>query len=1095
VNRHYTLVNTPKKLHWLFQKLRSAKRLAFDIETDHTTGKSHRAKDAAREFSVLDIEVIGCSFSWAYGEAAYLPLYKGNSGRKKHWPDAIWPAVIAGLKEILESSTPKIMHNGKFDVQWIFRNFDIEIAAFVFDTMLAHYLLDEKRAESNHGLKDLTAAEWPESAGYENDLHKALEYHDPVMQRYSSVPLDILYEYACGDVDYTLRLADIFAARLTAEGLDVQMDEITMPLQWVCVMAERIGIPVDIPKTNQLIEQYTADIATLTEQSRELAGVDREFNFGSPDQLAELLYVTFGLPEQRDPKTGEVTVDGEALEALAKLDPHPCLPVIAKLRKKTYALGLFHMTLKGVDKKTGRIYPNFKLHQTSTGRIACENPNTQNWPRPPNGIDVKDQFCAPDGMVIVMADQSQIELRVAATLSKEPVWLSAFLEDQDLHSKTAKAIFNLDCLVEMVKELYDDKRTAAKCFHPDTEVLTRSGWKRILDLSDGEQIAQAVASDGYKVDLSWVTPIQVYSMPNEHDHLIHLKNEGIDIRVTPDHGMLAFGVSGKPKRVMPHEMAKQRTWANAGILADTGGEWAPDEALLRIAVAVQADGSIKGQDGDVRLGFSKQRKIDRCRELLTRAGVKFTEHTRDEKPKQVTVFRIPRTEAEPILALLDEKKFDHRWLTLTAALREVVLDEVNHWDSHVRPSWKMVRYSSMEKQNIDILQGLASLSGRKTRIGLNDPHGCYHLSIKDHHLTRGENLDTWKLAYTGEVACLAVPSSTILVRDGGVPVILKNSINFGILYGQTEYGLSNALKITREEAAALIEKYFENLGILKEYLDTVVTFARNHGYVVNEFGRRRRVPQLLAYIPEKPRKPASAPTCWGRVKESANLLWTKELKDIDLPRQLPMLEDTRGLQDLAGPIKERCGKCHQISGCTLEILRRSREQENSKLEREVQNFMIQSTATADLTAIAWAQILKLCVEVGIPLLKHHTDRDGVGPINVIHDELVFLCSLKYAPALMRIMEDVMVNVYPSSLVPLKIDMEVVRRWGDKHRKPAKNADDAEKARVKALHLTEKAIRAECAAANIEVYELPPSYVGYRPGQIGGEYGPSIASPA
>jgi hypothetical protein len=231
------------------------------------------------------------------------------------------------------------------------------------------------------------------------------------------------------------------------------------------------------------------------------------------------------------------------------------------------------------------------------------------------------------------------------------------------------------------------------------------------------------------------------------------------------------------------------------------------------------------------------------------------------------------------------------------------------------------------------------------------------------------------------------------------------------------------------------------------------------------------------------------------VKESANLLWTKELKDIDLPRQLPMLEDTRGLQELAGPIKESCGKCHQISGCTLEILRRSREQENSKLEREVQNFMIQSTATADLTAIAWAQILKICVEVGIPLLNHHTDRDGVGPINVIHDELVFLCSLKYAPALMRIMEDVMVNVYPSSLVPLKIDMEVVRRWGDKHRKPAKDANDAEKARVKALHLTEKAIRAECAAATIEVYELPPSYVGYRPGQLGGEYGPSITSPA
>ena len=424
----------------------------------------------------------------------------------------------------------------------------------------------------------------------------------------------------------------------------------------------------------------------------------------------------------------------------------------------------------------------------ASGRTSSVKPNLQN---PPRKGGVRECFIPRPGYFYAFCDYSFIELCTLAQSCLEYFGWShmadAINAGLDPHLDMAASMLGIDYEEAKRRKKADDPqiseyRQLSKCFHPDTEVLTRTGWKRIIALAPGEAVAAAEPSYGGGIALSWQVPSQVFSKPGP-DSLIHLKNEGIDLRVTDDHRMLAFcnarGKVGSPKVVMPEEMGTVRHWPNAGML-DTGSLDIEDN-LLRLAVATQADGNYPVNGRQIRFGFKKQRKITRLLALLAPHGEDA--FTVSITSQGATLIVVHAALADKVRRLLDRKMLPLEWLDLTPACRESVLDEVPHWDGHVRKNWTMWKYTSTLKQNVEVLQALATLSGRKTRVTVKPAvgnHAAQHeISVKRQHLTRGGNLSVERIPYKGEVVCLSVASSYVVVRDGGVPVITGQCLNFG----------------------------------------------------------------------------------------------------------------------------------------------------------------------------------------------------------------------------------------------------------------------------------------------------------------------------
>ena len=246
--------------------------------------------------------------------------------------------------------------------------------------------------------------------------------------------------------------------------------------------------------------------------------------------------------------------------------------------------------------------------------------------------------------------------------------------------------------------------------------------------------------------------------------------------------MLAFcnarGKVGSPKVVTPEGLSACRTWANAGVSKE--GTRVVAEGMLRLAVAVQADGSYAA-GRQIRLGFTKVRKIERLRGMLEAFPGTWKERVTAQGVTEFTI--IDWAMADALKALLDRKQMPWWWLGLTPDLREAILDEAAHWDACLGGArahkWTHYSYSSGQRQNIDVLQALATIQGRKTRITKQLGREHWSLSVKNHHLTRGGNLMTQRIPYVGDVVCLSVPSSFVVVRDGGIPVITGQCCNFG----------------------------------------------------------------------------------------------------------------------------------------------------------------------------------------------------------------------------------------------------------------------------------------------------------------------------
>ena len=342
--------------------------------------------------------------------------------------------VLTNLKPILESATyPKVLQNAKFD-RLVFKNQGINLKGVVFDTMLASYVLNP---DSSHNLTDL-------SSRYLSIVPQSYDDLVPKGQTIANISIPAVAEYCGMDVWGTYRLYSLLTAELAAAPrLLALLQDIELPLEPILANMEDRGINIDAEYLKTLSLVLAEDLARIEEQTYALAG--EKFNLGSPKQLAQILFEKLQLDTKgiRQTKSGYST-DVNTLEKLQ--GKHEVVDLIlqhltfSKL-KSTYVDALPAL----IHPKTGRVHTYFNQAVTSTGRLSSSNPNLQNIPiRTEFSRQIRRAFIPAPGWILAAADYSQIELRILAHLSQEPVLITAYNQNEDIHTVTAKLLFESD---------------------------------------------------------------------------------------------------------------------------------------------------------------------------------------------------------------------------------------------------------------------------------------------------------------------------------------------------------------------------------------------------------------------------------------------------------------------------------------------------------------------------------------------------------------------------------------------------------------------------------------------------------------------------
>jgi DNA polymerase I len=417
VARNYRVVNTAEGVQQLAHTLRAAGRFGLRVLPDRPTA--------------MRASIVGLTFSTAPRDADYVPVGHQAIGDSSSMPLDV---ALQALRPVLEDETiRKDGHDLKFDAIVLARH-GVTLRGLDTDTMLASYLLDATRSE--HRLEDLALEHTSYKALTEEDICgrgvKALSL--------ASLPVEAVVDYAGERADLVGQLAPVVRDLLAKEELEEVYTSVELPLVPVLIAVERAGIRIDGPALGAQSTQVEHELARRSAQIFEMAG--GEFNINSPKQLAEILFDKLQLPVLK--RTGTARAPSTAVEVLEELALAHDLP-----RQILEWRGL--MKLKGtyidalpqlVHPETGRVHTCFNQAVAATGRLSSSDPNLQNIPiRTPLGREIRGAFIADPGNVLISADYSQIEFRVLAHLSEDPVLIEAFREGADFHERTAQKIF------------------------------------------------------------------------------------------------------------------------------------------------------------------------------------------------------------------------------------------------------------------------------------------------------------------------------------------------------------------------------------------------------------------------------------------------------------------------------------------------------------------------------------------------------------------------------------------------------------------------------------------------------------------------------
>lgn len=427
LNTDYQLIDNKEKRAKIIQKLLTTKILALDTETTGT--------------DPMEAELVGMSFSFAENQGFYIPIPADREEALK---------IVNEFKEVFENEkTLKVGQNIKYDMI-VLQNYGVEVKGPLFDTMVAHYVL---QPELRHGMDYLAEIYLHYQTIHIEELIGPKGKNQKNMR---DLAPEAIYQYACEDADVTLKLKNILEKELKENGAEQLFYEIEMPLVPVLVNIESNGVLLDTEALKQSSKHFTTQMEAIEQEIYQLAG--EEFNIASPKQVGEVLFDKLKIIDKaKKTKTGQYVTSEEVLESLRH--KHPVVEKILEHRGLKKLLSTYIDALPQlINPRTGRVHTSFNQTVTATGRLSSSNPNLQNIPiRDENGKEIRKAFIPDEGALFFSADYSQIELRIMAHLSEDKNMIDAFLSGYDIHAATAAKVYKTD-----IKEVNSDMRRKAK---------------------------------------------------------------------------------------------------------------------------------------------------------------------------------------------------------------------------------------------------------------------------------------------------------------------------------------------------------------------------------------------------------------------------------------------------------------------------------------------------------------------------------------------------------------------------------------------------------------------------------------------------------
>ncbi len=423
----YTLVDTQEKRDELVEKLALAKAFAFDTETTGT--------------DPITAELVGMSFAIEEGVAYYVPVPAERSEAQ---------GIVEQLRAVLEDEQAlKIGQNIKYDYL-IMQGYGVELGGPMFDTMVAHYLL---QPELSHGMDYLAEV----YLKYDTiKIESLIGPRGRGQKNMRDLSPTLICDYACEDADVTLKLKHIFEKELVTAGADKLFYDIEMPLVRVLAYMERNGARISTEALKETSRYFTERLMQIEREIYELAGFS--FNIASPKQVGEVLFERIKIVEKaKKTKSGQYSTSEEVLEGLRS--KHPIVEKILDHRGLKKLLSTYVDALPAlINPATGKIHTSFNQTVTATGRLSSSNPNLQNIPiRNEDGKEIRKAFIPEPGCEFFSADYSQIELRIMAHLSGDENLIEAFRSGEDIHAATAAKIYHVP-----IEEVSREQRSRAK---------------------------------------------------------------------------------------------------------------------------------------------------------------------------------------------------------------------------------------------------------------------------------------------------------------------------------------------------------------------------------------------------------------------------------------------------------------------------------------------------------------------------------------------------------------------------------------------------------------------------------------------------------
>ncbi len=427
LSHDYQLIDTEEKRNEIIKKLLTSEIFALDTETTGT--------------DPMDAELVGMSFSITENQAFYVPVPAEREEAIK---------IVREFEPVFKNEKSlKVGQNIKYDML-VLQNYGIEVRGKLFDTMVAHYVL---QPELRHNMDYLAEIYLHYQTIHIEELIGPKGKGQKNMRDLS--PQEV-YLYACEDADVTLKLKNILEQELKKNDAEKLFYEIEMPLVPVLVNIESNGVRLDTEALKQSSEHFTTRLQSIEKEIYTLA--EGEFNIASPKQVGEILFDKLKIVEKaKKTKTGQYVTSEEVLESLR--NKHDIIGKILEYRGLKKLLSTYIDALPQlINPKTGRIHTSFNQTVTATGRLSSSNPNLQNIPiRDEDGKEIRKAFIPDDGCSFFSADYSQIELRIMAHLSEDKNMIDAFLSGYDIHAATAAKIYKVD-----IKEVTADMRRKAK---------------------------------------------------------------------------------------------------------------------------------------------------------------------------------------------------------------------------------------------------------------------------------------------------------------------------------------------------------------------------------------------------------------------------------------------------------------------------------------------------------------------------------------------------------------------------------------------------------------------------------------------------------